>query len=101
MRVAVIGAGPSGLVTLKYLLAAERALGTAPIEARLFESEAGVGGTFLTRMYEDAEVSRYFPRTPPPTAFERERHFCLVRILTREATASILKAAYQLLRLPR
>lgn len=59
MRVAVIGAGPSGLVTLKYLLAAEQALGTAPVEARLFETEAGVGGTFLTRMYEDAEVRRY------------------------------------------
>ncbi len=56
MRVAVIGAGPSGLVTLKYLLAAEQALGTAAVEVRLFESEAGVGGTFFSRMYEDAEV---------------------------------------------
>ncbi|KAI2620969.1 FAD/NAD(P)-binding domain-containing protein [Hypomontagnella submonticulosa] len=56
MRVAIIGAGPSGLVTLKYLLAAERALGTEPVEARLFESEAGVGGTFLARTYDDAEL---------------------------------------------
>ncbi|KAI0835854.1 FAD/NAD(P)-binding domain-containing protein [Hypoxylon sp. FL0890] len=56
MRVAIIGAGPSGLVTLKYLLAAERALGTEPVEARLFESESGVGGTFLARTYEDAEL---------------------------------------------
>ncbi|KAI1390531.1 FAD/NAD(P)-binding domain-containing protein [Hypoxylon trugodes] len=56
MRVAIIGAGPSGLVTLKYLLAAEKALGAEPIETRLFESEAGVGGTFLARTYEDAEL---------------------------------------------
>ncbi|KAI1099823.1 FAD/NAD(P)-binding domain-containing protein [Jackrogersella minutella] len=56
MRVAIIGAGPSGLVTLKYLLAAERALGTKPVEVRLFESEASVGGTFLARTYEDAEL---------------------------------------------
>ncbi|KAI2465104.1 FAD/NAD(P)-binding domain-containing protein [Annulohypoxylon bovei var. microspora] len=56
MRVAIIGAGPSGLVTLKYLMAAERSLGTKTIEARLFESETGVGGTFLARTYEDAEL---------------------------------------------
>ncbi|KAF3065168.1 Dimethylaniline monooxygenase [N-oxide-forming] 2 [Daldinia childiae] len=56
MRVAVIGAGPAGLVTLKHLLAAESALGVEPVEARLFESESGVGGTFLARTYEDAEL---------------------------------------------
>ncbi|KAI1377123.1 FAD/NAD(P)-binding domain-containing protein [Hypoxylon crocopeplum] len=56
MRVAIIGAGPSGLVTLKYLLAAERALGTEPVEARLFETDSSVGGTFLARTYEDAEL---------------------------------------------
>lgn len=56
MKVAVIGAGPSGLVTLKYLLEAHRSLGVEKIDARLFESEAGVGGTFLARTYEDAEV---------------------------------------------
>lgn len=56
MRVAVIGAGPSGLVTLKYLTTAHKFLGCEPIEARLFESEAQVGGTFVARVYEDAEV---------------------------------------------
>lgn len=56
MRVAIIGAGPSGLVTLKYLLAAERSLGAEPVEARLFEAESGVGGTFLMRTYDEAEV---------------------------------------------
>ncbi|KAI1497625.1 hypothetical protein F5X99DRAFT_432873 [Biscogniauxia marginata] len=55
-RVAVIGAGPSGLVTLKYLLAAESSLGTEPVEARLFEADKGVGGTFRARTYEDTEL---------------------------------------------
>ncbi len=57
MRVAVVGAGPSGLVTLKYLVTAHKFLGTEPIEARLFESEGEVGGTFVARVYEDAEAS--------------------------------------------
>jgi dimethylaniline monooxygenase (N-oxide forming) len=56
MKVAVIGGGPSGLVTLKYLLTAHESLSIGKIEAMLFESEAGVGGTFLSRAYEDAEV---------------------------------------------
>lgn len=58
MKVAVIGAGPSGLVTLKYLKQAHQSLGTQPIDARIFEAEAGVGGTFLARTYEDAEVEK-------------------------------------------
>lgn len=57
MRVAVIGAGPSGLVTLKYLLAAQTTLNYGPIDVRLFESEPSVGGTFLARTYEKAEVN--------------------------------------------
>lgn len=57
MRVAVIGGGPSGLVTLKYLNAAHEFFpGTGPIEARLFEAENSVGGTFKHRAYENAEV---------------------------------------------
>lgn len=56
MKVAVIGGGPSGIVTLKYLLNAHLSLHTRPIEARLFESEDSVGGTFYARTYEDAEV---------------------------------------------
>lgn len=39
MRVAVIGAGPSGLVTLKYLLEAHLLLPVECIEAVLFEVE--------------------------------------------------------------
>jgi dimethylaniline monooxygenase (N-oxide forming) len=56
MKVAVIGGGPSGLVTLKYLLEAHKFFPIAPIEVRLFESETSVGGTFKHRTYEDAEV---------------------------------------------
>ncbi|KAM3541861.1 hypothetical protein ARSEF1564_005229 [Beauveria bassiana] len=57
MRVAVIGGGPSGLVTLKYLCEAQKSLGCEPVEVVLFEYQDGVGGTFLGRAYEDAEVS--------------------------------------------
>lgn len=56
MRVAVIGAGPSGLVTLKYLKTAHQFFPIKPIEAALFEAESGVGGTFAQRAYEEAEV---------------------------------------------
>jgi dimethylaniline monooxygenase (N-oxide forming) len=58
MRVAIIGGGPSGLVTLKTLITAHEFLpDTKPIEAMLFEAEGSVGGTFKYRAYEDAEVS--------------------------------------------
>lgn len=40
MRVAVIGGGPSGLTTLKYLTTAHDFLGDIkPIEAKLFETK--------------------------------------------------------------
>jgi dimethylaniline monooxygenase (N-oxide forming) len=57
MRVAVIGGGPSGLVTLKYLTTAHEFFpDLEPIEAKLFEAEDSIGGTFKYRAYEDAEV---------------------------------------------
>ena len=56
MKVAVIGGGPSGLVTLKYLLAAHHFQPVDPIEVQLFESEDRVGGTFSYRNYDRAEV---------------------------------------------
>ena len=63
MRVAVIGGGPSGLVTLKYLVTAHELFpGTEPIEARLFEQEDSIGGTFKYRAYEDAEVCCFLER---------------------------------------
>jgi hypothetical protein len=46
MKVAVIGGGPSGLVTLKYLLKANEFFPIKRVEARLFENETSVGGTF-------------------------------------------------------
>ena len=57
MRVAIIGGGPSGLVTLKTLITAHEFLpDTKPIEAKIFEQEGSLGGTFKHRAYEDAEV---------------------------------------------
>lgn len=60
MKVAVIGGGPSGLVTLKYLINAHNFFPIEHIEARLFESEASIGGTFTHRTDEDAEVGNFF-----------------------------------------
>lgn len=56
MKVAVIGEGPSRLMTLKYLITAHNFLPVEPIEACLFESEAQIGGAFSYRTYEDVEV---------------------------------------------
>ncbi|EXM15098.1 hypothetical protein FOTG_16542 [Fusarium oxysporum f. sp. vasinfectum 25433] len=58
MRVAVIGGGPPGLVTLKYLARAHLSLDCDAIEARLFDLEDSIGGAFTHRAYEDAEVPR-------------------------------------------
>ncbi|KAF2841817.1 dimethylaniline monooxygenase [Patellaria atrata CBS 101060] len=54
IRVAIIGAGPAGLVTLKTIL--EASTSERPIEACLFEAEDGIGGTFNYRSYENAEL---------------------------------------------
>jgi dimethylaniline monooxygenase (N-oxide forming) len=56
MKVAIIGGGPSGLVTLKYLLTVHHFQPVDPIEVQLFESEDRVGGTFSYRTYDGAEV---------------------------------------------
>lgn len=59
MKVAIIGGGPSGLVTLKYLKTANLYLSLdEPIEVSLFEGEAEIGGTFRYRVYEEAEVKK-------------------------------------------
>lgn len=57
LKVAIIGGGPSGLVTLKYLLEARKFFPGTQIEADLFEKEGDVGGIFSYGVYEDAEVS--------------------------------------------
>ena len=67
-RVAVIGAGPSGLVCAKYLR-------DEGIEVQVFETEADVGGTFRYRAYDGATQvsSKYMTafadlRLPPSAA---------------------------------
>ncbi|PMB63407.1 hypothetical protein BM221_009000 [Beauveria bassiana] len=44
-KVAIVGGGPSGLATLKYLWEAQQPLGCEPAEAVLFEYQNDVGGT--------------------------------------------------------
>ncbi|KAM0417049.1 hypothetical protein ACHAPT_012955 [Fusarium lateritium] len=56
MKVAVVGGGPAGLATLKFLAYAHEYFPIPPIEVRLFESEPDIGGTFSYRVYEDAEL---------------------------------------------
>ncbi|KAF4456103.1 tRNA (adenine-N(1)-)-methyltransferase non-catalytic subunit [Fusarium austroafricanum] len=56
MKVAIIGGGPAGLATLRFLSHAHEYFPIPPIEVRLFEAEAEVGGTFSYRVYEDAEL---------------------------------------------
>ncbi|KAM0269673.1 hypothetical protein ACHAPA_003878 [Fusarium lateritium] len=56
MKVAIIGGGPAGLATLRFLAHAHEHHPIPPIEVRLFEAEAQVGGTFSYRVYEDAEL---------------------------------------------
>ena len=75
MRVAVVGGGPAGLVTLKYLATAHEFVpGLKPIEAKLFEAEDKIGGTFRYRTYEDGEVCRQ-----PWNVRMRMKHTALVR----------------------
>ncbi|KAH6871689.1 dimethylaniline monooxygenase [Thelonectria olida] len=54
-RQALKEGGPSGIVTLKYLIEAVSSLFCQPVDARLFEYQPQVGGTFAARSYEDAE----------------------------------------------
>lgn len=57
LKVAIVGAGPSGLVTLKYLLEAHKFFPGVEIEADLYEKADDIGGVFSYGVYEDAEVS--------------------------------------------
>ncbi|KAM3543976.1 hypothetical protein ARSEF1564_003085 [Beauveria bassiana] len=56
MKVAVVGGGPGGLVTLKFLATAHHFFDIPPLEVRLYEAEDEIGGTFVARVYEDAEM---------------------------------------------
>lgn len=50
MRVAIIGAGPAGLVTCKTML--EAATDAFPFDPVIFEQQEDLGGTFRYRSYE-------------------------------------------------
>jgi len=54
IKVAIVGGGPAGIVTLKTLL--EASTPEQPIEARVFEAEKAIGGTFKYRAYQNAEL---------------------------------------------
>lgn len=56
MKVAIIGGGPAGLATLKFLATAHEFFPIPPIEARLFGAEDEISGTFVHSVCEDAEV---------------------------------------------
>jgi dimethylaniline monooxygenase (N-oxide forming) len=51
LKVAIIGGGPSGLVTLKTLLELGDRYGDVEVHASLFEAEDAIGGTFRYRSY--------------------------------------------------
>lgn len=83
MRVAVIGGGPSGLVSLKYLLQTHEYFATSKIEAKLFESSDKVGGIFYHHVYEKAELvsskfltcfSDFRPRRDDPDFLSADRY---------------------------
>jgi len=57
MKVVIIGAGPSGLVTCKSLLEASNA--DYPFEPIILEQEDEIGGTFRYRSYEVHTFTSY------------------------------------------
>ncbi|KUI67730.1 Dimethylaniline monooxygenase [N-oxide-forming] 1 [Cytospora mali] len=89
LQVAVIGAGASGLVTLKYLLEAHKFFPGVDIEARLFEKDDDLGGVFQNQVYEDAELvsSKYLTAFSDFRIPENERDF-----LTPQKYVDYLKA---------
>lgn len=52
----MIGGGPGGLATTKFLCHAHEFFDIEPIQVRCFEAESTVGGTFVFRVYEDSEL---------------------------------------------
>ncbi|KAF6795936.1 dimethylaniline monooxygenase [Colletotrichum sojae] len=56
IRVAVVGAGASGLVTAKFLRQAREYFGVPDVEIRIFEREESIGGVYRHKVYEEAEM---------------------------------------------
>lgn len=88
MRVAVVGGGPSGLVTLKYLTQTHRFFPADPIEAKLFESTSNIGGIFFHHNYENGELvsskfltsfSDFRPRRDDPDFLSTDRYLEYLR----------------------
>lgn len=88
MKVAIIGAGPSGLVCCKTLL--ENASEEYPFDPVVLEQEEDIGGTFRYRAYEvgpllwsvgvllsDSETSRFPALTERHTRVIQAAHVLL------------------------
>ncbi|KAJ0131894.1 Copper-containing nitrite reductase [Fusarium oxysporum f. sp. albedinis] len=59
MKVAVIGGGPAGLATLRFLAHAHEYFPIPPIEVRLFEAESQIGGTFSYRLVSSKYLTAF------------------------------------------
>ncbi|KAF4344904.1 dimethylaniline monooxygenase 2 [Fusarium beomiforme] len=59
MKVAVIGGGPAGLSTLRFLAHTHEYFPVPPIDVRLFEAEAQVGGTFSYRLVSSKYLTTF------------------------------------------
>lgn len=59
LKVAIVGGGPSGLVTLKTLLELSDRHDDVHVEVSLFEAEDAVGGTFRYRSYGEHDSRMY------------------------------------------
>jgi dimethylaniline monooxygenase (N-oxide forming) len=57
MKVVVVGAGPSGLVTCKSFL--EAASRDFPFDPIILEQEGDIGGTFRYRSYEVSRMDSF------------------------------------------
>ncbi|UZJ55800.1 hypothetical protein CBS101457_005120 [Exobasidium rhododendri] len=56
LNVAIVGGGPSGLVTLKTLLDLGDRYDDVDVRVSLFEAEDAIGGTFRYRSYDNAQL---------------------------------------------
>lgn len=83
MRVAIIGGGPSGLVTLKYLRQTHDFFPVDRFETKLFETSDKIGGIFYHHVYQDAELvsskfltcfSDFRPRRDDPDFLSANRY---------------------------
>lgn len=92
LKVIIIGGGPSGLATLKFLAVAHHFYpDIQPVDVQLFEAEDRIGGTFSYRVWKDAEVSSPRPLT-------HRRHPLIQGNTAR--SAGLVEISHPLLRFP-